>query len=90
MSPLVVESIQREFQVRELKHFVGGNHVESLSGQVAEIVDPVIGRTYCTAPIAGPEDVDRALRTAATAFETWRETTPGAASTRPAQDRRRS
>src|SRR5262245_58057816 len=72
----VAESIQREFQVRELKHFVGGNHVESLSGKVAEIIDPVTGRGYATAPVAGVEDVDRALKTAAVAFETWRETTP--------------
>jgi betaine-aldehyde dehydrogenase len=76
MSPLVAESIQREFQVQELKHFIGGDHVESLSGEVAEIIDPVTGRPYCTAPVAGPEDVDRALKTAAAAFESWRDTTP--------------
>ncbi len=62
--------------MRELKHFVGGNHVESLSGKVAEIIDPVTGHAYATAPVAGIEDVDRALKTAAIAFETWRETTP--------------
>ncbi|MGW5746184.1 gamma-aminobutyraldehyde dehydrogenase [Amycolatopsis sp. NPDC003861] len=61
---------------QELKHYVGGAYVESKSGRTAEIVDPVTGRPYCTAPIAGPEDVDNALQVAATAFETWRETTP--------------
>ncbi|GAA3541519.1 gamma-aminobutyraldehyde dehydrogenase [Amycolatopsis ultiminotia] len=63
--------------MQELKHFVGGKYVHSLSGEVAEIVDPVTGRPYCTAPVAGAEDVDRALKIAAEAFETWRETTPG-------------
>ncbi|MEV4314138.1 gamma-aminobutyraldehyde dehydrogenase [Actinocrispum sp. NPDC049592] len=62
--------------MRELKHFIGGNHVEPLSGKVADIIDPVTGRAYATAPVAGAEDVDRALKTAAIAFETWRETTP--------------
>ena len=62
--------------MQELKHYVGGAYVESKSGRTAEIADPVTGRPYCTAPIAGPEDVDNALQIAATAFETWRETTP--------------
>ncbi|WP_134669418.1 MULTISPECIES: gamma-aminobutyraldehyde dehydrogenase [unclassified Amycolatopsis] len=62
--------------MQELKHYVGGTYVDSLSGKVAEIVDPVTGRAYCTAPVAGAEDVDRALKVAAEAFESWRETTP--------------
>ncbi|OXM59271.1 gamma-aminobutyraldehyde dehydrogenase [Amycolatopsis vastitatis] len=62
--------------MHELKHYVGGAYVESKSGRTAEIADPVTGRPYCTAPIAGPEDVDNALQVAATAFETWRATTP--------------
>ncbi|MEU4672073.1 gamma-aminobutyraldehyde dehydrogenase [Amycolatopsis sp. NPDC023774] len=62
--------------MQELKHYVGGKFVDSLSGKVLEIVDPVTGRAYCTAPVAGAEDVDRALKTAAEAFESWKETTP--------------
>ncbi|SFW92432.1 gamma-aminobutyraldehyde dehydrogenase [Amycolatopsis australiensis] len=62
--------------MQELKHYVGGAYVESKSGRTAEIIDPVTGRPYCTAPIAGPEDVDNALQVAATAFESWRATTP--------------
>ena len=56
--------------MQELKHYVGGAYVESKSGRTAEIVDPVTGRPYCTAPIAGPEDVDNALQVAATALGT--------------------
>jgi betaine-aldehyde dehydrogenase len=62
--------------VQQLKHFIGGEYTGSVSGQVADIVDPVTGRPYCTAAVAGPEDVDRALKVAAAAFEQWRETTP--------------
>ncbi|MGW1677312.1 gamma-aminobutyraldehyde dehydrogenase [Saccharopolyspora sp. NPDC002376] len=61
----------------ELKHFVGGDHADSRSGRVAEIIDPVTGQPYCTAPIADAQDVDEAMRTAAAAFRTWRDTTPG-------------
>ncbi|KZB82478.1 gamma-aminobutyraldehyde dehydrogenase [Amycolatopsis regifaucium] len=62
--------------MQQLKHFIGGEYTGSVSGEVADIVDPVTGRPYCTAAVAGPEDVDRALKVAATAFERWRETTP--------------
>ncbi|TCO44199.1 gamma-aminobutyraldehyde dehydrogenase [Actinocrispum wychmicini] len=60
----------------ELKHFVGGKQVDSLSGRVAEVIDPVTGKPYATAAVAGPEDVDRALKAATGAFESWRKTTP--------------
>lgn len=40
--------------MQELKHYVGGTYVDSLSGKVAEIVDPVTGRAYCTAPVVAP------------------------------------
>ncbi|WP_037303440.1 gamma-aminobutyraldehyde dehydrogenase [Amycolatopsis orientalis] len=62
--------------MQQLKHFIGGEYTGSASGQVADIVDPVTGRPYRTAAVAGPEDVDRALKVAAAAFEHWRETTP--------------
>ena len=39
--------------MQELKHYVGGAYDESKSGRTAEIIDPVTGRPYCTAPIAG-------------------------------------
>ncbi|QWF79528.1 gamma-aminobutyraldehyde dehydrogenase [Amycolatopsis sp. CA-230715] len=61
--------------MRQLNHFIGGAYAEP-AGRVAEIVDPVTGRAFCTAPVAGPEEVDHALRVAAKAFESWRETTP--------------
>lgn len=62
--------------MREFNHFVDGEHVESKSGERADIVDPVTGQPYATAPVGGPEDVDRALRAARAAFVKQRETTP--------------
>ncbi|GHF89170.1 betaine-aldehyde dehydrogenase [Amycolatopsis bartoniae] len=61
----------------QLRHFIAGEQVDSADGRSADVVDPVTGRPYCTASVGGPEDVDRALRAAATAFESWRGTTPG-------------
>lgn len=60
----------------ELKHFVGGEYIDSRADRVAEIIDPVTGRPYCTAPVADDQDVDHAMRTALAAFRTWRDTTP--------------
>ena len=62
--------------MRQFKHFIGGEYRESASGQVAEIVDPVTGLPYCTAPVGGAEDVERAFHAAAAAFESRRGTTP--------------
>jgi betaine-aldehyde dehydrogenase len=59
-----------------LKNFVNGSFVESADGRTSEVINPATGKAYAAAPISGPEDVDRAMAAAATAFEEWRETTP--------------
>ncbi|HEY8720298.1 gamma-aminobutyraldehyde dehydrogenase [Pengzhenrongella sp.] len=60
-----------------LQNFINGSYRDAESGRTAEIVDPSTGLTYAAAPVSGTPDVDRALSVARTAFETWRETTPG-------------
>jgi betaine-aldehyde dehydrogenase len=40
------------------------------------VVDPSTGEAYAHAPVSGTPDVDAALRVAAAAFETWRDSTP--------------
>jgi betaine-aldehyde dehydrogenase len=60
-----------------LQNVVGGEHSDSADGRRAELVDPSTGAVFGSAPVSGPEDVDRAYAAAATAFETWRDTTPG-------------
>ncbi len=59
-----------------LRNFVGGEFVDAKDGVLSDVVDPCTGETYLHAPVSGPADVDAALRAAATAFETWRDTTP--------------
>ena len=61
---------------RVLRNVVAGEQVDTADGRTADLVDPSTGAVFATAPVSGAEDVDRAYRAAATAFETWRETTP--------------
>ncbi|HET8614827.1 MAG TPA: gamma-aminobutyraldehyde dehydrogenase [Actinomycetales bacterium] len=63
-------------QPRQLRNFVGGEYVDAAGDTTLDVVDPSTGRVVATAPASSAEDVDRAYAAAASAFETWRETTP--------------
>jgi betaine-aldehyde dehydrogenase len=60
----------------ELRNFVGGEHTDPADGRRSDLVDPSTGEVFASAPVSSAEDVDRAYRTAADAFETWRDATP--------------
>ena len=60
----------------ELRNFVGGEHTDTADGRRMDLVDPSSGEVFGSAPVSGPEDVDRAYAAAAGAFETWRDVTP--------------
>jgi betaine-aldehyde dehydrogenase len=60
----------------ELRNFVGGEHTDPVDGRRSDLVDPSTGEVFASAPVSSAQDVDHAYRTAATAFETWREATP--------------
>jgi betaine-aldehyde dehydrogenase len=60
----------------ELRNIVGGEHVDPAEGRRMDLVDPATGEVFASAPVSGPEDVDRAYAAAAEAFETWRDSTP--------------
>ncbi|MBY9075803.1 gamma-aminobutyraldehyde dehydrogenase [Nocardioides sp. WL0053] len=61
---------------QQFRNIIGGRAVEAASGETYDIVNPATGEVYAAAPASGAEDVDRAMRAAAEAFETWGETTP--------------
>jgi len=61
---------------RSISNFVNGELVPAMSGATLDITNPATGEVYLTSPLSGAEDVDRAYQAAATAFETWRDTTP--------------
>jgi betaine-aldehyde dehydrogenase len=62
--------------MQPLRNFIGGEFVDAADGRTSDIVSPVTGKPYTTAPVSGKEDVERAMRSARSAFERWRETTP--------------
>jgi len=59
-----------------LQNFIGGESVDAKDGAFSDVVDPCTGDAYLRAPVSGAADVDAAMRAAAEAFETWRDTTP--------------
>jgi betaine-aldehyde dehydrogenase len=61
---------------RVLRNVVGGESVDAADGRTSDLIDPATGAVVGSAPVSGPQDVDRAFAAAASAFETWRDTTP--------------
>src|SRR3954451_8204446 len=61
---------------RAFRNVVNGELVDAVSGETYDVIDPTTGEVYASAPKSGPEDIDRAYKAAATAFETWRDATP--------------
>jgi aminobutyraldehyde dehydrogenase len=63
--------------VEQHKNLVGGEWVESASGETMEVLNPATGETIAEVPRANAEDVDRAVQAAKKALPEWLETTPG-------------
>ncbi|MDQ1665172.1 MAG: betaine-aldehyde dehydrogenase [Actinomycetota bacterium] len=61
---------------RTLHNFVNGQQVVAADGRTSEVVNPATGQAYAQAPVSSAAEVDAAMKAAATAFETWRDTTP--------------
>ncbi|MDG3017020.1 5-carboxymethyl-2-hydroxymuconate semialdehyde dehydrogenase [Speluncibacter jeojiensis] len=51
-----------------IQHYIGGQLVDSLSGETIDVIDPVTNRPYATAAAGRAEDVDRAVAAATEAF----------------------
>ncbi|GAA2076272.1 gamma-aminobutyraldehyde dehydrogenase [Actinomadura alba] len=61
---------------RVTRNFVNGEWTDAGDGRTAELISPVTGEVFGTAPVSGQADVDVAVEAAAGAFESWRDTTP--------------
>ncbi len=61
---------------RTLKNLINGELVDSVDGRTSPVVNPATEEEYATAAVSGAEDVDRAMRSASKAYETWRDSTP--------------
>lgn len=54
----------RSGEVRSYKMLIGGEWVDARSGKTFESINPYTGKVWATAPEAGNEDVDQAVRAA--------------------------
>ncbi len=61
--------------VSNVKMIIGGEQVDAADGQTFDVMNPATGEVNARAPLGGPEDVDRAVMAAQSAFEgpwsTW-------------------
>ncbi len=63
-------------QVKSYQQFINGQFVDAASGQTLDVENPANGQVIARVPRSSAEDVDRAAQAAATAFESWQNTTP--------------
>ena len=62
--------------VTQHKHFIGGEWVESSSGETMEVLNPSTGEVIAEVPRGSAEDVERAVGAASRAWSEWRTKTP--------------
>jgi len=62
--------------VTQQKQFIGGEFVESSSGETMEVLNPATGGVIAEVPRGTAEDVDRALDAAKKAWSEWQGKTP--------------
>ncbi|MBV8674629.1 MAG: CoA-acylating methylmalonate-semialdehyde dehydrogenase [Acidobacteriaceae bacterium] len=69
MSTAVASSVQ-------LPHFINGEWRESAASEWLDVPNPATGEVLARVPLAGADEVDRAIEAAAMAFPAWRRTPP--------------
>ena len=62
--------------LRRLQNFIGGQFVDTKSGETSELINPSTGEPFAEAPLSREDDVNAACDAAAGAFETWSDRTP--------------
>lgn len=59
-------------KLSEQKLFIDGRYQDATSGETFETINPATGEVICAVQHAGPDDVDRAVKSARQGFEEWR------------------
>ena len=62
--------------MKKLSNFINGKSVESTSGETTTLINPATAQPFATAPKSNAADVDLAMKSAAAAFDGWRDSTP--------------
>jgi betaine-aldehyde dehydrogenase len=60
----------------KLQNFIDGEFVDPADGATDDVINPSTGEVIAQAPLSSAEDVDRAVRAARKAFDSWSRTTP--------------
>ncbi len=58
--------------MRQIQHWIDGELTGGTNGRVGEVFNPATGEQTGEVVLGSAEDVDRAVQTARSAFETWR------------------
>src|SRR3954452_21101575 len=66
-------AVAEQILVRD-KLYIGGEWVDPTSSETIEVVNPSTEEVVGRIPAGTPEDVDKAVAAARTAFETWSQT----------------
>jgi malonate-semialdehyde dehydrogenase (acetylating)/methylmalonate-semialdehyde dehydrogenase len=59
-----------------VRNYVGGEWVESSSGELVEVMNPATDEPIAQVPMSSEQEVDQAVQEAGAAFPEWRETPP--------------
>jgi betaine-aldehyde dehydrogenase len=62
--------------MKKLSNFINGKSVDSSSGETTTLINPATATPFATAPKSNSADVDLAMKSAAAAFQGWRDSTP--------------
>jgi malonate-semialdehyde dehydrogenase (acetylating)/methylmalonate-semialdehyde dehydrogenase len=62
--------------VRELSHYIGGQHTAGTSGRFGDVFDPCTGRVQARVPLAGRDEVHNAAAAGVKAQEEWAAMNP--------------
>jgi betaine-aldehyde dehydrogenase len=61
---------------RVVRNVINGELADASEGATTDLINPSTGEVFGTAPLSTEADVDSAYAAAATAFESWSQTTP--------------
>jgi len=62
--------------MKSFNNFINGRYVDAKDGRTTPLVNPTNGKQYATATLSGKADIDDAMKAAAIAFDSWKNTTP--------------
>jgi len=72
------ETLRRAGLVKEVRHFIGGEYVDSIDAKTFESINPADNQPIARVAEGSAADADRAVAAARKAFETWSTMSPTA------------